>query len=58
MPQVQHNYSRLSRYIFVLEKDSKMLLGYDRQTNRFSRTKLNYRVNGLEIALPHNYQCV
>jgi len=58
VPVVQAQYSTLSRYIYVLEKDSKILIQYDRTTNRFNRTKLNYRVGGLEVALPHNYQCV
>ena len=29
-PAVHHNYSRLSRYIYILEKDTKNLLQYDR----------------------------
>jgi len=55
VPQVQTNCSSLSRLIYVLEKDTKNLLQYDRQTNRVVRARLNYRVNGLDIALPHNY---
>ena len=58
VPVVQHNYSRLSQFIYVLEKDTKNLLQYDISTNRVSRAKLNYRVNNIEFTLPHNYQCV
>ena len=57
VPAVSHNYSRLSRYIYILEKDTKNLLQYDRQSNRVNRMKFNYRVNNLEVALPHNFQC-
>jgi len=31
------------------------LLQYDRVANRVVRTKLNYRMNGIEVVLPHNY---
>ena len=58
VPVVSHQFSTLARNIYILEKDSKNLLQYDRQTNRVARLKLNYRVNGMEVALPHNYQCV
>ena len=58
VPMVHHSYSRLSNFIYVLEKDTKTVLQYDRRTNRVSRQKLNYRVNNIEVALPHNYQCV
>ena len=57
-PQVVNQFSTLSRHIYILEKDSKNLLQYDRQSNRVARLKLNYRVNNLDVALPHNYQCV
>lgn len=55
---VQHNYSSLSNYIYIVEKDTKNVLQYDRTHNRVHRMKLNYRVNNLEVGLPHNYQCV
>ena len=58
VPVIHHAFSNLSRYIYVLEKDTKTVLQYDRQTNRVGRQKLNYRVNNIEVALPHNYQCV
>lgn len=55
---VQHNYSSLANHIYVVEKDTKNVLQYDRTANRVIRMKLNYRVNNLEVGLPHNYQCV
>lgn len=58
MPVVQHLASRLARYIYVLEKDTKNLLQYDRQSNRVVRQRLNYRVNNMDVQLPHNYQCI
>lgn len=58
VPMVQHNYSSLSNYIYIVEKDTKNVLQYDRTHNRVQRMKLNYRVNNLEVGLPHNYQCV
>ena len=42
----------------MLEKDTKNLLQYNRVTGRVTKSKLEYRVNKLEVALPHNYQCV
>lgn len=58
VPLVQHNYSSLAQNIYVVEKDSKNVLCYDRTQNRVTRMKMNYRVNNLEVGLPHNYQCV
>ena len=57
-PVVQANFATLSKFIYIIEKDTKNVLQYDRYTNRVGRMKLNYRVNNLEVALPHNYQVV
>lgn len=34
---VTHNYSSLANYIYVVEKDTKNVLQYDRATNRVVR---------------------
>lgn len=58
VPLVQHNYSSLSKFIYVLEKDTKNLICFNRQDNRVTKATLQYKVNNMSVALPHNYQCV